>query len=432
MSDNTNPAAQSQTPVFPLRPGSGGLSSSPTAGGLRRVRKPFLDIGLHDAKVKLEQSGSLLDMAWGLLANAYGGSWEKATPEWQQMAAKWRDQYFAERGNPADVQQPIAGMAGTDIGTLEAAAAANQVAKDVDANAMLQRLLSLPADQARTELPDWDGTDATFTAAVSARWAELNPEPDAAPVPQEETEFGKWLLSLDTITQLYFLGDTDFSALMHGSLDFKQIPFVAGSGVPLENLPVPDVQHTEDIRSKALAWDTGGRIRGENGEFIIRDPEPEKPDVFADAGDDDGPLAQQAAAGMADKVEEEPEPEPEPEKQPEPAPAGDPEPKKEPVDVLVENLSDKQAETLANVIEGTQHLRDKPSTTEATTTPVEETAPSEQPALQAGDKQGSESPAAPKVTDVPTPTPTPASNVVPPPPPAKKTAKKQAKTPPAP
>ncbi len=37
----------------------------------------------------------LLESAWGLIANASGGDWDKATPEWRDAAVRWRDRYFA-------------------------------------------------------------------------------------------------------------------------------------------------------------------------------------------------------------------------------------------------------------------------------------------------------------------------------------------------
>ncbi len=39
---------------------------------------------------RLEQSEEL---AWGLIANSYGGDWEAAPPEWKIAATKWRDNY---------------------------------------------------------------------------------------------------------------------------------------------------------------------------------------------------------------------------------------------------------------------------------------------------------------------------------------------------
>jgi len=37
----------------------------------------------------------LLELAWGVIANAGGGDWTTQTPEWQEAAARWRDQYHA-------------------------------------------------------------------------------------------------------------------------------------------------------------------------------------------------------------------------------------------------------------------------------------------------------------------------------------------------
>ena len=38
----------------------------------------------------------LLEAAWGLIANANEGDWDKATLEWKEAAEKWRDEYFKE------------------------------------------------------------------------------------------------------------------------------------------------------------------------------------------------------------------------------------------------------------------------------------------------------------------------------------------------
>lgn len=35
----------------------------------------------------------LLEYAWGIIANAGEGNWEKESKTWQEAAAKWRDQY---------------------------------------------------------------------------------------------------------------------------------------------------------------------------------------------------------------------------------------------------------------------------------------------------------------------------------------------------
>ena len=34
-----------------------------------------------------------LELAWGVIANANGGDWEKANKEWHDAAIRWRDEY---------------------------------------------------------------------------------------------------------------------------------------------------------------------------------------------------------------------------------------------------------------------------------------------------------------------------------------------------
>jgi len=48
----------------------------------------------------------MLELAWGIIANAGGGNWKTQTKDWQKAAAEWRDKYHnllkgqneAERG----------------------------------------------------------------------------------------------------------------------------------------------------------------------------------------------------------------------------------------------------------------------------------------------------------------------------------------------
>jgi len=35
-----------------------------------------------------------IELAWGIIANAYGGDWSKASDEWRSAAEKWRDTYL--------------------------------------------------------------------------------------------------------------------------------------------------------------------------------------------------------------------------------------------------------------------------------------------------------------------------------------------------
>lgn len=43
------------------------------------------------------------EMLWVVLANVSGGDWSKQSPEWQEAAARWRDNYFAV----LKAQQPL-------------------------------------------------------------------------------------------------------------------------------------------------------------------------------------------------------------------------------------------------------------------------------------------------------------------------------------
>lgn len=35
-----------------------------------------------------------LELAWGIIANAFGGDWSQASPEWREAAEKWRDRWI--------------------------------------------------------------------------------------------------------------------------------------------------------------------------------------------------------------------------------------------------------------------------------------------------------------------------------------------------
>jgi len=43
----------------------------------------------------LPERYALTEMAWVLIANAWEGDWTKAPQEWQDAAAKWRDEYHS-------------------------------------------------------------------------------------------------------------------------------------------------------------------------------------------------------------------------------------------------------------------------------------------------------------------------------------------------
>ena len=35
-----------------------------------------------------------MELAWGIIANAYGGNWDKADPGWRDAATRWRDEHW--------------------------------------------------------------------------------------------------------------------------------------------------------------------------------------------------------------------------------------------------------------------------------------------------------------------------------------------------
>ncbi len=48
----------------------------------------------------LKNKDELLEFAWGIIANANEGNWDKATKEWKKAAEIWRDGYFAINKKP--------------------------------------------------------------------------------------------------------------------------------------------------------------------------------------------------------------------------------------------------------------------------------------------------------------------------------------------
>jgi len=45
-------------------------------------------------KMKTKTKDELLEWAWGLIANAFGGNWDEASKEWKKAAERWRDEYY--------------------------------------------------------------------------------------------------------------------------------------------------------------------------------------------------------------------------------------------------------------------------------------------------------------------------------------------------
>jgi hypothetical protein len=46
-----------------------------------------------DRERDLGPDGDLLEAAWGLIANAGGGDWERESPQWREAAVAWRERW---------------------------------------------------------------------------------------------------------------------------------------------------------------------------------------------------------------------------------------------------------------------------------------------------------------------------------------------------
>jgi hypothetical protein len=60
---------------------------------------------MHEREKALKDAAEML---WVVLANVSGGDWTKQSQEWQEAAARWRDNYFGALASlpPGDAPQP--------------------------------------------------------------------------------------------------------------------------------------------------------------------------------------------------------------------------------------------------------------------------------------------------------------------------------------
>ena len=58
---------------------------------------------LTRAWAKQTEMLDLLEAAWGIIANSYGGDWDLASPQsgWKEAAERWRDEYHALLPEPS-------------------------------------------------------------------------------------------------------------------------------------------------------------------------------------------------------------------------------------------------------------------------------------------------------------------------------------------
>jgi hypothetical protein len=62
----------------------------------------------HYAAREIKRLEESEELAWGLIANAYGGDWDKASPVWKEAAERWRDRYHSNLpAIPGDAERPV-------------------------------------------------------------------------------------------------------------------------------------------------------------------------------------------------------------------------------------------------------------------------------------------------------------------------------------
>jgi hypothetical protein len=91
------------------------LSEFVRAVGLASTTVPDMEIDASNPFGMMKQVVAEVDrlrqseeLAWGLIANAYGGDWDKATSEWSSAARRWRDEYHKHLPSRSDkVEKPL-------------------------------------------------------------------------------------------------------------------------------------------------------------------------------------------------------------------------------------------------------------------------------------------------------------------------------------
>lgn len=73
------------------------MRDSPALAGIAPdLREAAAELSrLSEAQEASKAMVDAAEMLWVVLANASGGDWTQQSPEWQEAAARWRDNYFA-------------------------------------------------------------------------------------------------------------------------------------------------------------------------------------------------------------------------------------------------------------------------------------------------------------------------------------------------
>ena len=103
-----------------------------------------------------EDEGDLLEAAWGLIANASGGDWSKADPEWRDAARRWRDKYHKPPTEDEMKMQVIANKYGVDFGEDNAIGLTEYLRKN-DLGSLADLLSPLPPTKDEVEYKNVGG-----------------------------------------------------------------------------------------------------------------------------------------------------------------------------------------------------------------------------------------------------------------------------------
>ena len=60
------------------------------------VRLSQKDTHIQETARLLKEKDDLLEYAWGIIANAGAGDWDRERPDWKEAAKKWRSDYFKQ------------------------------------------------------------------------------------------------------------------------------------------------------------------------------------------------------------------------------------------------------------------------------------------------------------------------------------------------
>lgn len=80
-----------------------GRASIHLTSGEKETLEGVLSLVAEHDKSQVE----LLEIAWGVIANASGGDWKKEPKDWQEAAVRWRDMYdkWLNEHHPQPIEQ---------------------------------------------------------------------------------------------------------------------------------------------------------------------------------------------------------------------------------------------------------------------------------------------------------------------------------------